>query len=91
MATGTITATGATASVQDKSVDIHIADTSSFSGTIQVQRKVANTWVVSETITAADMPYDRVMENGRALPVRLNCSAFTSGTATWYMNGNLES
>ncbi len=74
---GALTATGTMAEVVGKNVDISIDGT--FVGTVAVQRNVEG-WSTIQTYTA---PTEIVVENGAPTPVRLNCTAYTSGTISY--------
>lgn len=77
-----------TSSVLGKEVDVQIYDSSSFSGTFQIQRKLGGSWYVcSDNLsgttcegTAADLPYARVIKNGKAREIRVAVTSYTSGT-----------
>jgi hypothetical protein len=76
----TLSSATSTSQVLGKNVDVHLYDSSSFDGTWEVQRKINERWCIVATGTETDLPYDRVCENGKALPVRVTVSAYTSGT-----------
>lgn len=86
MATGSFTATGTSEAVAGNGIDISIVDGGSFSGTILIQRNISGVWGTVQSITQADLPFDAVVESGKVRPVRLNCSAFSAGTATYSLD-----
>ena len=67
--------------------DIHIIDAGSFSGTIVLYRIIAGSSVVVDTITEAEMPYDKVIENATIAGTYLKCTARSAGSANYYMQG----
>lgn len=69
-----------TARVHGKLVDVHLYDSSSFSGTWQIRRYINGRACVVESGTAANLPYDAVVDNAKAHGVDVNISAYTSGT-----------
>lgn len=81
--TGTFGATGQSAAISADRVDISISGGAS--ATVGIQRSVDGTnWTTVESITGDG---ERVIENANALRIRLNCSAYTSGTVTYVMAG----
>lgn len=81
--TGTFGATGPSASLAANRVDISISGGAS--ATVDIERSVdGENWTTVESITGDG---ERVVENANAIPVRLNCSAYTSGTVAYVMVG----
>ena len=81
--TGTFGATGQSSVIIADRVDISVSGAAS--ATIGIQRRVDGTnWTTVESITG---DFERVIENAGPMGVRLNCSAYTSGTATYVMAG----
>lgn len=80
--TGTFTATGTSNSVRSKGVDVSIGGT--FVGTVVVERLIGGTWQGVEAVTA---PAERFVENDKSRGVRVRCSAYTSGTVTYALEG----
>ena len=70
-----------------RKADIHIVDAGSFSGTIVLYRYIADVAVVVDTITEAEMPYDKVIENSTIAGVYLKCTSRSAGSATYYLQG----
>lgn len=79
--TGTFGTTG-----QSAALDVtHKADISlsgAASATVAIERRLGGNWVKIESITG---DAERVVENGTACEMRLNCTAYTSGTVTYAM------
>lgn len=77
--TGTFTGTGQSSIVVGTSADVSISGAAS--ATVGIQRRVDGTnWTTIESITGDG---ERVVENASGLEMRLNCSAYTSGTVTY--------
>lgn len=85
----TLSSAASSASVMGKVVDVELYDSSSFTGTWQVQRRIGSSWyVVSDSNTSSGLatgdgtalPYSVVVENAKARDVRCTVSAYTSGT-----------
>lgn len=82
--TGTFTGTGQSAVLRGtKTVDVSLSGAAS--ATVAIQRRVGSAWVTIESITGDG---ERVVENATALEMRLNCTAYTSGTVTYTMTSN---
>lgn len=80
--TGTFGATGTSAIVQAKMVDVSLSGAAS--ATVAIQRRIGGNWVTIESITGDG---ERVVENANSLEHRLNCTAYTSGTVTYALVG----
>jgi hypothetical protein len=80
--TGTFTATGTSASVRSRGVDVSIGGT--FVGTVIVERQIGGSWQGIEAVTA---PAERFIESDKSRGVRVRCSAYTSGTVTYALEG----
>jgi len=78
--TGTFTATGQSSTIQATAIDVSISGAAS--ATVGIQRRIGGNWVTIESITGDG---ERVVENATGLEMRLNCSSYTSGTATYAM------
>jgi len=80
---GTFGATGQSAVLQGRDVDVSISGAAS--ATVAIQRRMDGTnWVTIESITG---DAERVVENANGVEMRLNCTAYTSGTVTYAMMG----
>lgn len=75
---GTFTATGQSATVTGTAVDVSISGAAT--ATTAIQRRVGANWVTIESVTG---DAERVVENATGLELRLNCTAYTSGTVTY--------
>ena len=88
MPNGTFTGVDTSAEISEDFVDILIVNTSGFSGTIEIQRQVEGSdFEAMETITEADLPYNKVAEHGRSRATRAECTVHGGGTATWHIGG----
>lgn len=77
---GTFGATGQSASIVGKSIDVSLSGAAS--ATVGIQRRINGVWVTIESITGDG---ERVVENAASTEHRLNCSAYTSGTVVYAM------
>lgn len=84
--TGTFTATGESAEVVSNKVDVSLSGT--FSATVKIQRYMGGAWKDYDSKTAA---YEAMIESAARYRWRLSCSAYTSGTVTYVLNGGVES
>lgn len=79
--TGTFTATGQSSTITGTAIDVSISGAAS--ATVAIQRRVDGTnWVTIESIAGDG---ERVIENATGMGMRLNCTAYTSGTVTYSM------
>jgi hypothetical protein len=79
---GTISATGATGYLELKQGHLVLEDTSSFVGTLVLETSYHEDFSIksSETIT---LGASKKIDCGVSMYVRLNCTAYTSGTASF--------
>lgn len=77
---GTFGATGQSDTITGTAIDVSLSGAAS--ATVGIQRRVGGNWVTIESITGDG---ERVVENATGLEMRLNCSAYTSGTVTYAM------
>lgn len=75
---GTFTGTGSSVGVRGRGVDVSIGGT--FVGTVIIERLIGGNWQGVESVTA---PAERFIENDTSRPVRVRCSAYTSGTVIY--------
>lgn len=85
-----LTATGSTKQVHARSGAFQISGT--FAGTVQLQRRMGDNWQVlaeytAPTATGNDVSFD----NGVAVLMRFECTAFTSGSIDCVLVANRES
>lgn len=78
-ASGTLASDGDSTEVQGLKVDVHLYDSSSFSGTFTVSRYMGGGWRTVATGTEADLPYDKVVDNANIRRVKVTTSS-SSGT-----------
>lgn len=78
--TGTFGATGQSSTITGTGADVSLSGAAS--ATVAIQRRMNGTWVTIESITGDG---ERVVENATGLELRLNCTAYTSGTVTYTM------
>jgi hypothetical protein len=81
--TGTFGATGQSATAEYKNFFVH--KTGAATATVDVEYQVNGAWYVHTAALADDTP--TIIELPFPVPVRLNCSAYTSGTVTYVMAG----
>lgn len=79
---GSLSATGSSNSVQSKGIDISINGT--FVGTVVIERYIGGGWQIVESFTA---PAERYVQNDLSRPHRVRCSAYTSGTINYVLEG----
>lgn len=82
---GNFTATGAgTETLTTKEFGISVSGT--FSGTVALQRSLDGTnWHTVESYTEAT---EKAGDNGNECLMRLNCTAYTSGTISYVLDAN---
>lgn len=84
------TATGTSDECVARSGAINISGT--FVGTVQIQRLIQGNWQVLAEYTAVTAAGDDVsFDNGVAMPMRYECTAYTSGTISADLVPNRES
>jgi hypothetical protein len=82
LVTGSFGAPGSSNSVRSRGVDVSISGT--FVGTVLIERFIGGNWQAIESTTA---PIERYIENDLTRPVRVRCSAWTSGTINYVLEG----
>lgn len=75
------------ATIRALDADVHILDAGSFSGTIKGYRDMNGTDVEVFSITQADLPYDRVIENAVDRDMYLKCTARSAGSVSYFIGG----
>lgn len=79
--TGTFGGTGSSSSIVATAIDVSLSGAAS--ATVAIKRKLDGTnWVTVESITGDG---ERVVENATGCPMKLECTAYTSGTVTYTM------
>lgn len=79
---GTFGATGTSSVLQGREVDVSISGGAT--ATVAIQRRLGGNWVTIESVTSNA---ERVVENANGIEMRLECTAYTSGTVTYVMMG----
>lgn len=80
LVTGSFTGTGQSDTLVATAADVSISGGAS--ATVAIQRRIGGNWVTIESVTGDG---ERVVDNATGLELRLNCTAYTSGTVTYAM------
>ena len=83
----TLTSASSSTSVMGKEVDVQVYDSSSFTGTFAIQRKMGASWYVVSDFDGTDceetqtaLPYSRTIKSGKAQEIRVTITSYTTGT-----------
>lgn len=86
------TATGQSDEVRSQGIVTYYADFSTGSGvgTVQLQINLGGAWVAADDAITASMTTVEVAETKGYFLYRWNCSVYTSGTITCYLEGDIR-